>query len=507
MPTYKHVDLLLDILIYPEKWGLPHMFTILYATIKKSIKTTISGIIARWISETWKGQQECIYTASDADQSKGRGYQAFRDTLEKHPKFDTDRRELFGPNNERLWRVTDKGAIYYPSNSRVKPVSSDYAGEAGANPTATFYTELWAWRLDKDVKFYSEMTVPPTRPKGFRFIDTYAGYRGVSNVLWPIWRRCKEDGVQISADSPFGKAWNAAMRLTIEELKKLPTHKYVPDWEDENPPIWYHLPSRTIAYIDQGIKARRFKWQLGEEGEVYYMQERAAALTVSDYLRLHENEWAEPVEALMPIEWYDNCLDKNMRPLKEKEAVVGSVDASVTHDCTAAGLHSRHPDVHHEVALRDCTIWNPQKLGGEINYDKTILPWLVEKKRRYNIVQVVYDKYQLKYLMDRVAYGTCGDIPMSDGSIATLPAMPVRSFNQQNERRESDSMLVSMIRDRQWHHNGDFPELREQFLQAAGRHDTHENTKLHIEKRDDTSLIDGVIMCSMGNYECHRLGI
>lgn len=500
MPTYPHVDLILDIQLYPEKWGYPHFFTILYSTIKKSIKTTISGIIIRWVSETWPGQQECICLASDAEQSKGRGYEAFRQTIEKHPNYDGDKRILYGPGKEKLWTISDRKGTYFPTNSVVKPVSSDFAGEAGGNPTVTAYTELWAWRLEKDQKLYAEMTVPPTRPKGFRFIDTYAGYRGVSNVLWTVWQRLVKDGRRITADEPFGIAWNTAIRAEARAWG-------FPEPDIEDPPIYIHLPSRTIGYIDQGVKARRFPWQLGEAGAIYYQSQKAEAILEGDYHRLHDNVWAEPVESLMPIEWWDNCSDLTMRPLNRNEPVVLGIDASVIHDCTAISVMSRHPEIHHETALRNCIIWDPEIMGGEINYDRTILPALVEAAEHYNIISVAYDQFQLKYLMDRVATGTCGEITMPDGSIKTLRALPVRPFNQQGSRREADSMFVTMVRDRQLHHDGSFRNLRDQITQAAGRHDIHENTKLHIDKLDNDSKIDGVISTAMANHEIMRYGI
>lgn len=503
MPTWAHVDALFDIMFYSEKYGYPHFSTILYSTIKKSIKTAISGIVARWVAETYDGEQELIYLASDAEQSKGRGYKAFRNTLEKHPRYNAEKRILVGPTGRTLWKVNDNEAKYLPDGSIVKAVSSDFAGEAGGNPSATFYTELWAWRLRKEEKLFSEMTVPPTRPKGFRFADTYAGYSGESSVLWTIWRRLKEDGIRITADEPFGIAWNNAIRLTAI--------KYgfpIPDIED--PPVYIHLPSRTIGYIDQGVKARRFPWQLGEVGEAYYIAERAAALSEAEYLRLHENEWAEPVQALMPIQWYDNCADKTIPELKPRTNVVASFDASVTHDATAGSIHSRHHEHHHEVSLRESRIWYPKDFaGGEMNYDQSILPQLVTWKvdMGLNIVQIVYDKYQLKYLMDRVMTGTCGDIVMPGGRIAKLPALPVRAFNQSNERLESDSMYVTMVRDRKYHHRGEDSELRKHHLNAGSRHDTHENTKLRIVKRDDDSQIDGVVSAAMGVKEVMELGI
>lgn len=510
MPTYPHVDLILDIMFYPEKYGMPHWFTKLYSTIKKSIKTTLSGIIGKWVCETWPGDQLAICLASDAEQAKGRGYEAFRETVEKHPKYNKEKRLLYGPNNETLWRITDKEAVYLPDGSTLKPVSTDYAGEAGANPTAIFITELWTWRLEKHRRFYAEMTIPPTRPKGFRFVDTYAGYRGESNVLWDIWQACQRDGIRLTADSMFGIAWNQAMKSHFDAMRQLPTHRNLPEWEPEDPPIYINLDARTIGYIDQGVKARRFKWQLGEDGDIYYKQEyHQPGMTLSDYQRLHENEWAEPVEALMPIQWWDNACDRNLPPEKPRQACVIGADASVTHDGTALTRHTRHPVRHYETVIREEAFWDPKyQLGGEMNYDLTILPKLVEWDRRgYNIVQIVYDKYQLKYLMDRVQYGTCGDIPMPDGSIATLRALPVRAFNQQDERRLADNMLVTMIRDRLCWHDGTLPHMRDGILQAAARHAPNENTKLKIEKRDENAQIDDVVAASMGNFETHRLGI
>lgn len=486
MPRWPHVDLLLDLMFYPQKYGYPHWFTKLYSAPKKSIKTAISSVVARWVPETWEGKQECIFLASDAEQAKGRGYAAFQDSVRGHPRYDPEKRLLSGPNGEQLWRITDKQAIYLPDGSFLKPVSSDYAGEAGGNPTATFYTELHTWRLTKDEKLYAEMTVPPTRPLGFRFIDTYAGYSGVSSVLWTIWRRLTKEGYQLTVDD-------------VPEWGKLfPDEDYLP--------VYIHMPSRTIGYIDQGPIAHRFPWQQGEVGEVYYRQERAAALNESEYLRLHENLWADPYQSLMPIQWFDNCLDMEMPPEEAKKPCVISCDASVTHDCTAMTRHTRHPVIHQDTVIRDEAVWNP-KIAGEINYDLTILPQLVLWHRKHIIVEVTYDKYQLKYLMDRVNHGTCGDIPMPDGSIAHLPALPVRPFNQQTERLESDTMLVTMIRDRKLHHAGNLPNLRNHILSAGAVHDSHENTKQRIVKLDDTSTIDLVVSASMGNREILRLGV
>lgn len=489
MPTYPWVNLILDIMFYPGKYNLPHFFTKLYSCPKKSIKTTISACIARWVCETWEGKQEELFLASDAEQSKGRGYQSFRDTIELHPRYDKERRVLTGPNGEYLWRITDKQALYIPDGSFLKPVSSDYAGESGGNPTATFYTELWTWHLSKDEKLYAEMTVPPTRPEGFRFIDTYAGYTGQASVLETVWHRLQREGY----------------RLTVDDI---------PAWGEMFPeeyelPIYIHLPSRTIGYIDQGAKAHRFPWQQGPVGEVYYAQERAAALNEADYLRLHENLWADPLQALMPIQWWDNCLDLTLKeaPEPEKNPSVIGVDASVTHDCTAMNRWTRHPKLHADNVIREEAVWDPEKLGHEMDYDATILPTLYMWSEKFNIVQVTYDKYQLKYLMDRVSRGDCKDIHLPDGRTVDLRALPVRACNQLGERLEADSSLVTMIRDRHIHHAGDCPIFRDHLLQAGSMHDTHENTKLRIVKLDDRSKIDDVVAGSMANRETSRLGL
>lgn len=491
MPTFKHVDVILDLMFYPEKYGFPHWFTMLYSTIKKSIKTTITGIVADWVAETWEGQQELIYLASDAEQSKDRGFKAFREILEKNPRYNRDQRLLYGPNNEKLWSITNREAIYLPDNSFVKYVSSDYAGESGGNPTATFYTELWTWRLEKEEKLWLEMTVPPTRPKGFRLADTYAGYSGQSNILWKLWQRLTRDG----------------HRLTLDEFPIW--HELFPD--EETTPFYIDIPSRTFGYIDQGVQARRFPWQQGEAGDIYYQQERAAALHDSDYLRLHENVWSEPTEALMPITWFDNCTDTSLRDgeenaLKDRAPVLVSIDASVTHDCTAMTLHSRHPKYHQDTVVRKEIIFDPRD-GGEINYDTTILPQLVEWRRRYNIVEIDFDPTQLSYLMQRVEVGRCGDIPMPDGSIATLPAIPCRTFNQMNERIVADTMFVTMVRDRHCWHDGTLQGLRQHILNADSIHDTHENRRLRIVKRSDDKPIDCAVAASMGNKATLDVGI
>lgn len=485
MPTWEWVNIILDLAFYPEKYGLPHFFTILYSTIKKSIKTTISSCVARWVIETWEGQQEGIFLASDAEQAKGRGYKSFRDTIEKHPRYDKDKRILYSPGKTPLWSITDREAKYLPDSSFLKPVSSDYAGEAGGNPTFTMYTELWTWMMLKDMILFGEMTIPPTRPKGFRFIDTYAGFTGKSSILQKIWNRLQRDGRQLTLDD-------------------------IPNWpfkDEYKLPLFVDEESRSFGYIDQGINARRFPWQLGPVGDAYYRAEYASAVSEADYYRLHENRWADPIQALMPIQWWDNCLDTALAPIEPGKPVVIAADASLTHDCTAMSMVSRHPVHHQDTVLREEAVWDPQMLGGQMDYDKSILPQLVLWSRQQNIVSVVYDKYQLSYLMERVAQGTCGDIPMPDGSIATLRALPVREFNQQTLRAEADGMFVTMVRDRKHWHGPNISVTRSHILNAAAQLDTKQNTRLRIVKQDDDSKIDAAVSDSMANFEALQIGI
>jgi len=507
-----------DAMFNPWRYGLPAIKTVLYSAPKKSIKTALNGLIQRWVAETWGGQNEGYCLASDMEQSRGRVYQAFLTSIEKDPRYDKNKRILPSPpdaggSEYPVWRIVERQALHIPTGSWVRAVSADYKGEAGSNPTISSWTELWALRLEKDKRLWDELTVPPTRPRGMRIVDTYAGYRGESNVLWDLWQRIQKDGRRISADEPLGIAWNNAMKLMFLSYREMPDR---PDLRDlplpdrEDPPLWINEAAQSFGYIDQGRAGRRMPWQLGAVGDAYYAEEYASLRTEA-YVRLHENDWPDPVNALIPIEWWQHCLDQALRTPEQtlpelasrRVPMVLGVDAGLSSDCAAIIGVTRHPIRHQETAVRLCKIFRPVG-GAKLNYRETIDRYIREVCAVYNVKQIAYDEWQLHHLMTELNQG---NPRLPEGDPLRAPVAWCRQYNQSNDRRIADAQLVHMIRDQQIHHDGSMPELEEHFLGAAAQMSPTEDTRLKIVKRDADSKIDAVVALSMANRECLRLNL
>lgn len=464
-----HQRMILDYAFNPQKCPPYGFQTIFYSTIKKSGKTELAGAVCRWMAETWgMGAQELYCLAHDAEAARGRVYEAVSRSIELDPQYDKKRRTLNFNNGEPRWRIIERDTQHIPTRSIVRAVSADYRGEAGSNPTASFWTELWSLHKESDKRLWNELTPVPTRPRSIRYVETYAGFVGESMVLWDLWNRGLE-GRQLTRDD-------------------------IPDWpfpDEDLLPIYVNEETRMFAYIDQGCTARRMPWQLGDAGLTYYKtQEAEFAGQPGAYARLHENEWVDNVDAFIPVEWWNGCFDDALPPLTKDEPLVVGVDASVTGDCTALIAVSRHPHKYDHVCVRLLHVATPSR-GRAVDYDKDIKDVLLSWIDRYNVVQVCYDAYQLHYLMtllrnDRVCW--------------------TYQFGQGRPRNNADKQLFDLIRDRKIHHSNE-PELYEHIRNAAAQTAPHEDTKLRIVKRDQASKIDLVVALSMATHECLRLSL
>lgn len=463
-----HQALILDIVFNPAKYNLPQIRTALYSTIKKSGKSTISGLVARWAAECWGGEQQVYCVANDQEQARGRIYQFFLTSLEQSPNWDRQHRVLKDNQGNAVWRVIERDSRHVPSGTIIRAVSSDYRGEAGSNPSVSLFTELWGSHLERDRRLWDELTPPPTRRRGLRWVDSYAGFIGESVLLWDLWRSIKEGG----------------RRLTRDE---------VPQWPfEDDPPFWINEAAQQFGYIDQGEVARRMPWQQGEYGNSYYAEEYAS-LRPEAFRRLHYNEWVGNADSFIPIELWDNCKDESIKPLTvgDRTPLVVGVDASVSSDCTGLVAVSRHPVLHREVAVRLVKKFTPPQ-GGKLDYGSTIEPTIREWCRDYNVMQVCYDSYQLHYLMSE----------LRNQRVAWC-----QPFNQGMDRNKADKALYDLIRDRQMHHDGTSDDMRDHILNAAAQMAPKEDTKLRIVKKDADSKIDLVVALSMAASRCLYLNL
>lgn len=440
----------------------PNFQTLVYSTVKKSGKTAMAALVARWITETWGSHAEVYALANDLEQARGRIYAAALASIELDPRYARAARGI--PD---LWRIIEREAAYLPTHSTLKAVSSDYKGEAGSNPVATLWSELWGYSSEASQRLWEELTPVPTRPRSIRYVETYAGYENESGILNDLEDRIKKSGYQVRRHDldALGLEW---------------------PWPDEDPlPFHVHPQSRTMAYWDEGIQARRMPWQTPE-----YYSAQESELRDQAFKRLHLNYRVSQAEQFIPIEWWDRCRDDKLPALDAKTPVVVGADASVTGDYTALVAVSRRPGHDDEVAQRLCEVWEPSQ-GNPLDYSKTIEPTLRAWCAKYNVVEVAYDQYQLHDLMTR----------LRNEGIAWC-----RPFSQMGDRMKSDKALFDMIRDMRIVHTGD-EHLRDGINNCAAKVPPDDNSKLRIVKKAKKSKIDPAVCLSMAAYECLRLNL
>ena len=448
--------------------------TILYSTTKKGGKTAIGGLVGRWAAECWGNNGDIYFVGNDANQAKEKGFAALRTSIELHPDYHRGKQELPGK-----WSIRDTRARYTPNGSRVHAVALDYKGEAGSNPVVSVWTELWGFTDKAAKRFWAEMAPAPTRPNSLRFIETYAGFVGESELLEGLYENVVEKGRQ----------------LRVQDLMDAVGKNYEHGCfvEAPNPdsliPCYVNEAAGIFAYWDSGEVARRMPWQQGAHGANYYRSE-AAIQTDSQYRRLHLNEWVSAESEFIPIELWDACLNPLPLVPGEKTPIVVSLDAAVTGDCFGLAVVSRDPDNPVEnIAVRLTKKWTPPE-GGKLDYEQpgAVLRWLAEN---FNIVQVCYDPFQLEYFVKKYREEL---------------GLWFEDFNQGQRRLMSDKQLYDLIVHKRLRHDGD-PDLRQHIQNCNAKTQKDEDGKLRLVKKSESRKIDLAVALSMASAECLRLNL
>ncbi len=492
----RHQKAVLRYLLQRDPDGAFKFKTIIYSEPKKGGKTTISGAVIRWAAETWGKFGEIYCVGNDAEQARERGFKMMSQSIQLEPTFrPTGAAQSTGILRGK-WIVKSKEAYCIPTGTKVKAVAADYKGEAGANPVLTVWTEVWGI-IHKDAnRFWAEMAPSPTREHSIRWVETYAGYEGESELLWTLYESTVLNGRQITA----------------EELGDVGSFTEAPE-PDDLVPIYVDERAGIVALWDHGEVAHRQPWQQGKHGEAYYANERASQ-TPSQYIRLHHNEWVSAESAFIAIEWWDALVRPLPLPPNTRQPLVIALDAAVTGDCFGFVVVSRDPDQHTSICSNPVTcfgcgpyvqvrashIWTPPP-GGPIIYrpdpdpakHKGDTPWemLEWYRENFNIAEVAYDPYQL--------HDFCTDAQRR-------MRIWFRPFAQMGERLIADSDFYRLIVEQRIHHDGNL-EVREHMTNANAKLQPNEDSKMRIVKKSEKRRIDLAVSISMASRECLRLNI
>ena len=455
--------------------------------------------MVQWAGETWGRFGEIYCIGNDAEQSRDRGFKKLKQSVMMEPGFRFNSQSEENGVLPGRWILRTKDAVCLLTGTTVKATATDYKGEAGANPILSVWTEVWGIIHKDATRFWAEMAPSPTRPNSIRWVETYAGYEGESELLWTL----------------YESTVLTARQLTAGELGDVGAFEEATE-PDDLVPLYVDETASIVAFWDQGEQAHRQPWQRGAHGDAYYANERASQ-TPSQYTRLHNNQWVSAESSFIAIEWWDALA--NGLPLppigspEAKQPMVISLDGAVSGDCFGFVCVSRDPDAHEasctrkesgcwgcakNIIVRASRRWIPPK-GGAIQYrpdpaapDGTtpweVLEWYV---KNYNIVQVAYDPFQLH-----------------DFATDAQKIMKVwcRSFSQGIERLVADSDLYNIIVERRIRHDGN-ADLREHMTNANAKLQADEDSKMRIVKKSPTRRIDLAVCVSMASKECLRLNI
>lgn len=213
-------------------------------------------------------------------------------------------------------------------------------------------------------------------------------------------------------------------------------------------------------------------------------------LPPGQFARLHRNQWVSNSETFIPMPWWFACYRKPEEwPVidNSRQAMVLAMDAATSNDNFGLWLGCRHPQRPDEILTIYAKKWAPDH-SGKIDFQGTeerpgperVLRDLI---KRYNIVQVAFDPYQLWDLSMR----------LKQEGLAWF-----RAFNQGSDRLLADSQFRDLIRDRRFWHRGE-PDLTEHVQNANAKLDD-QDSKVRIVKRVDRLKIDLAVAASMGSY-------
>ena len=484
-----HQAAIIDEALSRDEDGKFKYVTIIYSAPKKSGKSAVAAGVAMYMAHANEyGNVYCL--ANDGKQSADRLYQPIYQSYSLH-------RRLNGPLSHVRPLLTE---LTVPdTHTKIEAIPCDAAGEAGSEPLATFWSEVWGFDTAAKLRLFTEMTVPPTLyGYALRWIESYAGFVGQSDLLWNLYQTGVREGVSHPA---------------FDHLRGI----------DGEPVVYVNESARTFVYWDT---KPRMVWQDDE-----YYESEAKILVPTEFQRIHRNQWQSPTGSFVVPELWDRCADTNLPPLAKgsRAPCVVSIDAAVSKDCASIALITRDPTYPEtDVAIRKCKVFKPSE-GHKLNLEHTIGRTLREYLNDYNVVCVVYDEFQMTHMIQNYQRGKVvideseiRDIPedQRDDYIRRQQSVVqtwYEAFGQQNPRSIADKQLHDLIMNRQIHFNpndqnediaarGDAETVTKHIKQAGNKVDGSDS-KLRLIKLSPSAHIDAAVAVSMGAYQCLRLNL
>lgn len=444
--------------------GMLKYTTVVYSAPKKSGKSAVSSAVALYMAyHNPNSFVACV--ANDGKQSTDRLYGPIYTNFRLHKQLGGIFSEV-NPNRTE---------VILPNYTKIEAIPCDAAGEAGSQPLGVFLSELWGFTTDKKKRVYTELTIPPTLyGRAIRWVETYAGYKGESDLLEQLYDTAVLQG------TPHPEFMDLTSSLS----------------DNGNYVVFVNERASTFALWDH---EPRLPWQTKE----YYVQEQAA-LPPEEFSRLHRNLWVSPINSFIQESWWENCKNMDLPPLHEGDPtpVVVGIDMAVSRDCAAIVAVTRDPfNPSTSAAIRAVRVFSPKDTNGIIDQERDVAPVLREWATKWNVICFVYDPREMAKLAQDLSREGLGWFD---------------PFGQTSPRAIADKQLHDMIVHRQlsWNpyttegdvgYKGDSQESLYKHITQAGA--VTKNEGYRIEKLSQKAKVDAAVALSMAVKQIMDLAV
>jgi hypothetical protein len=413
---------------FPLPDGDPVASNIMDLRNKKQGKSATAGAVGLYMALR-KPYSEVVIIAADKDQAKDRVLRSIKYAVEHGPLSDHAK--------------VLKDAIEFDNKSVILAMPSDWQSSAGGNYSAVLFDELHAWTYESQRRIFDELIIPPTQKAGVRWVASYAGFEGESNLLKDWWKLA-EQGQPIS-----------------QEL-----------------PIFHNKQASLLAFIDKGEASWRMPWMTTEYIDSIRTTERP-----NTFRRIWLNEWVSSESQFIPTGSWEACYSDEVKPLLpgQKRRIVVGADASTSRDLTAlVGVEYNQKSASNDVVFT--RVWKPKKgilrFGKPtIDLEETIGAEVIRLHKEGQLAAVILDPYQLHTLA--IKWEKMG--------------IKVIELAQNAGRVESDQALHDSIIGGSIRHYND-PVLNEHIKNAVA---VETARGIRLAKEKTSQKIDGAVALSM----------
>ena len=200
-----------------------------------------------------------------------------------------------------------------------------------------------------------------TRKNSIRFITTYAGWEGESDLLYALYKQ----GVGPD-EHPEGQGERLHAEL----------------------PLYANTAAKLLVYWDH---EGRMPWQ----SPSYYETQRRT-IRPATFEQIHRNAWTTGSTRLITPELWDACVDDTLepsRPTKDVPLFVG-VDASIKSDTSAiVALYREQNRSGERLTLARHAIWVPTP-EAPIDLERDLEGYLRELAHRFRVQVIACDPWQ-----------------------------------------------------------------------------------------------------------------